>query len=113
MNPIESQRQLIDKLYHLIRESITCEYDIVTCRFDYPRFDDGSSSIGAKLLYMCNGEEKSGVLRYPDRQILGSVIPELHAQMKAHTGGDWSAFTLTIKEDGRVTTKFEYPEQEE
>jgi hypothetical protein len=30
--------------------------------------------------------------------------------MKAHTGGNWQAFILTIDKDGRVTAKFEYPE---
>jgi hypothetical protein len=26
------------------------------------------------------------------------IVSELHAEMKAHTGGDWQAFTLTINE---------------
>ncbi|MFT6774209.1 MAG: hypothetical protein ACJA1L_001921 [Paracoccaceae bacterium] len=36
---------------------------------------------------------------------------ELHALMKAHTGGDWNAFTITLDKDGKATVKFEYPEE--
>ncbi len=112
MNPIEEQRQLIDKLYQLVRDSVADKYDTATCWFDYQRAEDGSISIGSRLSYESSGNTQYGRLRYPDRQILDDVIPQLHAKMKAHTGGDWQAFTLMINKDGTVTTKFEYPDQE-
>ncbi len=40
-----------------------------------------------------------------------ALVKELHAKMKAHSGGDWDAFTLFINADGSVTTKFEYSDQ--
>lgn len=56
------------------------------------------------------GETKYNRLSYPDDAILYDVIPQLHAKMKAHTGGNWKTFTLTINKDGSVKTTFEYPE---
>jgi hypothetical protein len=111
MNPIEEQRQLIDRLYWLVRDSLSDDYDTALCWFDYRREDDGSASIGARLSYVTAGCTEYGRLRYPDDQILDDLIPELHAKMKAHTGGDWRAFTLMINTDGSVTTKFEYSDR--
>ena len=113
MNPIEEQREIIDKLYWLVRDSTPPKFTAVTCyfRFDHG-YDDGSISIGSRISYETNGEIQHGLLRYPDVQMLDEAIPKLHALMKAHTGGDWNAFTLTIDKDGRVTTKFEYPDQD-
>jgi hypothetical protein len=112
MNPIEEQRELIDKLYWLVKSSLNGAYDTASCWFDYQRFEDGSASIGARLSCVHNGRTEYGRLKYPDDRILDDVIPQLHEAMKAHTGGDWDAFTLTINADGSVTTKFEYPDQE-
>lgn len=110
MNPIEEQRQLIDKLYWLVRDSLNEKYDTASCWFDYQRFEDGSSSVGSRLSYELDGHVKYGMLRYPDSRILDDVIPSLHKAMKNHTGGDWRAFTLIINKNGSVTTKFEYPD---
>jgi len=112
MNPIEEQRRIIDKLYWLVKDSIGEKFDRATCFIKYDRFDDGSCSIGSRMSYEINGVRHHGLIRYPDVQILDEAIPKLHALMKEHTGGDWNAFTLTIDEDGRVTTSFEYPEEE-
>ena len=111
MNPIEEQSELIDKLYWLVRGSLNGVYDTASCWFDYRRFEDGSASIGSRLSSVHNGRTEYGRLSYPGDRILDDVIPQLHAKMKAHTGGDWDAFTLFINEDGSVTTKFEYPDQ--
>lgn len=108
MNIIEEQRQLIDKLYWLVRASLRDEFDTVSCWFDYKKSQDGSISINSRLSFMHNGNTQYGLLRYPDRQILDDVIPRLHAVMQTHTGGDWQAFMLTVNKDGSVTTKFEY-----
>lgn len=110
MNIMVKQREYIDQLYWLMRDSIEEEYDKAICRFRYDHgYEDGSFSIGTRLSYVQNGQLiTSKFLRYPDTRILDNVIPQLHALMKEHTGGDWHAFTLTINEDGSVTTKFEY-----
>jgi hypothetical protein len=30
--------------------------------------------------------------------------------MKAHTGGEWTSFTLTLDANGKAHTKFHYPD---
>jgi len=113
MTPIQEQRQIIDKLYRLLRTSIEEPFNSAVCEFDYfVSKEDGSSSIGSKVSYHQNGNKKFGRLKYPDDEILYDEIPQLHSLMKAHTGGDWNAFTLTINEDGSVTTKFKYPDKD-
>ena len=111
MSPIENQRLLIDQLYHLVKKSIKGDFDTATCWFKYSVSDDRSSSIRSKFSYVKAGKIKYDHLAYPDDDILDEVIPQLHASMKPHTGGDWEAFTLRINEDGSVSTKFEYPDR--
>ena len=113
MNPIEEQRQIIDQLYQIVKGSSPNGVESAKCRFDFGHgHADGSISVGSEFSYLHNGAEHYPAL---DRDLRCSVIdlvPKLHALMKVHTGGDWNAFTLTIDKDGRVTTKFEYPDQD-
>ena len=88
-------------------------YSTVSCRFDYSTSPDGSMSVGAEFSYTIKGQEKSVALVYPERKKLGDLVPKLYKEMKAHTGGEWTAFTLSIGEDGKATTKFEYPEEQQ
>jgi hypothetical protein len=111
IDPIEEQRQVIDKLYWIVKGSTPKNASSSKCRFDYDHgYDDGSSSVGSKFFYFIGNESKSLALDANLREPVMPLVKELHAKMKAHTGGDWDAFTLTIEEDGRVTTKFEYPD---
>lgn len=111
MNPIEEQKRILDQVYWLLKSSVSTDSETATCTIQYDRFEDGSSSIGGKAAYTIDGKVTHCLLKYPDRSILSEAIPKLHSSMKAHTGGDWNALTLTINRDGSVTTKFEYPEQ--
>jgi hypothetical protein len=110
MNGIEEQKEIIERIYWLLRSSISEDSDSAKCEIRYERFEDGSSSIGGKASYTLGEEVTHCLLKYPDRRILDDAVPKLHAAMKAHTGGDWNAFTLFINEDGSVTTRFEYPD---
>lgn len=84
-------------------------YSTASCRFDYSSSPDGSISVGAEFSYMINGQEKSAALVYPERKKLGDLVPKLHKEMKVHTGGEWTSFMLTIDQDGKAKSKFEYP----
>jgi len=112
MTPVEEQKNIIEKLHWLVKISLEMPYDSACLWLDYQQFDDGSSSIGGRLSYTWEGEKKYAVVRSPEDEILDDVIPHLHALMKAHTGGSWTFFTLTIDKDGKVTTKFNYPDAE-
>lgn len=111
-NPIEEQRLIIDQLYHIVKGSCPDNATSARCRFEYDHgYEDGSNSVGEEFWFYvgenANSEYLSAELR---RSVLG-LVKELHAKMKAHTGGDWDAFTLFINEDGSVTAKFEYQDQ--
>ncbi len=109
-DPIEEQRKLIDKLYQMVEASSPEDATSSCCKFTYRHgFKDGSTSVKQTFSYTLNSEKVPGRLNSEFIFEVQPVVEELHAKMKAHTGGDWDAFTLTIGEDGRVTTKFEYP----
>ena len=110
MNPIESQAQILSELCQIMKISAEDGYSTVRCRFVYSTSPDRSMSVEAEFSYMIRGQEKSTTLIYPERKKLGDLVPKLHKEMKAHTGGEWTAFTLSVGEDGKATTKFEYPE---
>lgn len=112
-NPMEDQRLIIDQLYHIVKGSCPSEATSARCRFEYDHgYEDGSESVGETFYYDKNGESVSAALDHTLAFPVMDLIPQLHAKMKAHTGGDWDAFTLFINEDGTVTTKFEYPDQD-
>ncbi|MEM8776431.1 MAG: hypothetical protein AAGF53_15455 [Pseudomonadota bacterium] len=110
MSPIEEQRKVIDQLYQIVKGSCPPSADAASCRFDFERFEDGSTSVGQKFNFFEGEKKVSAAL---DRQLRSPIMPlvkELHALMKSHTGGDWTAFTIIIQRDGSVTTEFEYPD---
>ena len=112
MNPIEEQRQIIDQLYWIVKGSCPEGTLSALCRFDYDHgHSDGSVSVGSKFSYLHDGKKHYPALERNLRGAVMDLVPQLHAKMKAHTGGDWDASTLFINEDGSVTTKFEYPDQ--
>ncbi|MDO5658506.1 MAG: hypothetical protein Q4G36_09320 [Paracoccus sp. (in: a-proteobacteria)] len=108
-HPIEYQRLLVDQLYQAVIASAPEGFTSAACRFEYDHgYDDGSSRVGSQLTFFVGAERRYALLG--DDQAF-DVVCQLHAAMKAHTGGDWDAFTLLINDDGSVTTKFEYPDQ--
>ena len=112
-NPIEEQRLIIDQLYLIVKGS--CPDGVVSakCRFEYDHgYEDGSVSIGTAFSFIKNAEEFFPALNRELRGSVSGLVEKLHAKMKAHTGGDWDAFTLFINEDGTVKVKFEYSDQE-
>ncbi|WP_057463275.1 hypothetical protein [Pseudovibrio sp. POLY-S9] len=111
-NEIETQRQLIDQLYWIVKGSCPDGVSSAKCRFEYDHgYKDGSSSVGSAFSYIKGNEEHFPALNRDIRRPVKDLVPQLHSLMKVHTGGDWNAFTLIINEDGSVTTKFEYPDE--
>lgn len=110
MNPIEEQRLLIDQLYRAVIARAPAGFTNAACRFEYDHgYDDGSTSIGSQLTFFIGDERKYALLK---NDAALDLVPQLHTKMKSHTGGDWDAFMLFINQDGTVTTRFEYPNQE-
>ena len=111
IDPIEDQRLIIDQIYRIIKGSCPSDATSARCRLQYDHgFEDGSESVEETFYYNRNGQSVSAALDHTLSFPIMDLVPELHAKMKTHTGGDWDAFTLFINEDGTVTTKFEYPD---
>lgn len=111
MNPVDGQRAVIDQLYHIVAGSMPTKASAASCWFDYRRSKDGSSSVGQRFTYQLGGETVSAALDRELRRPVIQLVKQLHQLMKEHTGGDWQALTLSIDANGRVTTKFEYPDE--
>lgn len=110
-NPIEEQRQIIGQLYWIVKSSCPPDATSARCRFEYDHgYDDGSYSVGEAFYYTISDRNVSAASDHKHTLPITDLVPQLHALTKAHTGGDWAAFTLFINEDGSVTTKFEYPD---
>lgn len=108
LNPIDKQVEILNKLAGVMMRSPETGYDSLTCRFEVS-IEDGS--VGQEFSYTKGGKKISSLLDDPDWEVMDWVF-NLHKEMKAHTGGNWTAFILTIGEDGKATTKFEYPEEQ-
>lgn len=108
MNPIDKQVEILNKLISMMMRSPETDYDTLTCRFELSIEDD---SVSQEFTYMKNGKSVSALLDDPDWEAMNWVF-RLHKEMKAHTGGEWTAFTLTLEEDGKAKTNFEYPESQ-
>jgi len=109
MNSINQQTEILSELCNLMHISAKNGYEEAACRFDYRVSNDGSRSVRAEFWYVLENEKVSKALAYPDRKKLTYLIPELHKTMMAHTGGDWSGFTLTMNQVGEAKTHFTYP----
>ncbi|WP_157084601.1 hypothetical protein [Sphingomonas pituitosa] len=111
-NPLESQRELIDQLYRIMKGSCPDHASSAICRFEYRHgSDDGSFSVEEAFGYVIDGAPVSALLKGDLATPVHHIIPELHALMKAHTGGDWAECTVKINEDGTVAASFDYSGQ--
>jgi len=111
MNIVNEQIEILNKLSQLMYDSAEDGFDEIGCVFKYDYgYKDGSSSVGTKYWNIVNGEKI--YKRLSDNFTCIELIPQLHKIMKAHTGGEWTEFTLTINKDGKANTKFKYPDQE-
>lgn len=105
---IEEQKKIIENLYHIVKASCPDGVQHAKCRFEYEKFDDGSSCIGQEFYFTKDNIEVSETLERELRRPVKGLVKELYNSMAAHTGGSWDAFTLFINVDGSVTTKFDY-----
>jgi hypothetical protein len=111
VNKLEEQTNVLEKIAQIVHLNAVDGYDKACCIFDISFSQDGSSSVGEAFSFQKNGTRFSEFLRYTDKEI-PSLVRALHTMMKAHTGGEWTSFTLTLDQDGKAHTKFHYPEPE-
>lgn len=104
---MERQFEILDELAQILFGEACEKYDYILCKFEV----DGAS-VGTYFEYGANGKKVNKAVSDSSSLEFLDLILELHKDMKNHTGGDWSEFTLTIDENGQAKTKFKYPDQE-
>ena len=107
MNPFESQTDILNELAQIIHNEVNSDYEAVTCEYN---FISRYNTISSSFRFVKNGEQYNKEMSpgVPTRN--AELAFELRALMKAHTGGEWTSFTLTLDKDGKAHTKFHYPE---
>lgn len=86
-NSIEEQRQVIDQIYRIVRDSCPADFQCAKCRFEYDKFEDGSSSVSQEFYFTKDDKEVSEVLDRKLRSSIMGLVKELNVKMKSHTGG--------------------------
>lgn len=104
MNNIENQVEILHKLSQIMLQSAEKKCDQIICRFDV---DIENESVGQEFSFQIGGDKISSLLDDPE-WIITDLILDLHRSIKAHTRGDWVAFTITIDKESDVKTHFEY-----
>ncbi len=106
-NPIESQTDILTAIAEIIYASTPSNFDEAHCFFEYSVEDDHSWSVGSEFSYILNGEKVSTYLNDQfDRASM--LVAKLHQLMDDHTGGKWKSFSLSLKNGGAATVKFQY-----
>lgn len=105
-NNFEQQVQVLNALMKIMHDSANGPYEEMCCEFEYERYK-GGWSVGSKYSLIRDGLFLSELLDDPEENA-SSYVHELHELMKAHTGGDWKKFILSIDSSRKANTKFMY-----
>ena len=107
MDPFNKQTKILEILCQIMYDSTPEIHNESVCCFVL-NLKGGWSETEFK--YRVNGEYLSGLLNEEKPLQVHFLLEELHALMKAHTGGEWASFTLTLDAQGQAHVKFHYPE---
>jgi hypothetical protein len=107
---MEKQFEILNQLAIIISDEANRDYDSVTYE---GKINVEEGWLDSGFSFVRHGKKKSVALSEEGEDLLFGLVFDLHKEMNAHTGGNWKAFTLTIGEDGKAKTKFEYPEEEQ
>ncbi|MBC7916535.1 MAG: hypothetical protein H7Y28_01875 [Rhodoferax sp.] len=108
-NPIQQQTDLLGQLAQVMINSVHKEFDQIECCFDYFVDEEtGDDSVGSQLAYLI-GETRVGLYLNDPESKCHKLVAELNRHMREHTGGHWEKVFLTLGNDGKLNTKFQYP----
>lgn len=107
MNPFDRQTEILNALAQNLHSDADCNYETATYEFTYsPEY----KTIKSYFEFYRNNEK---INRGESDEFSWNnylLAKELREAMKAHTGGEWISFTLTLDKEGKAHTKFHYPE---
>jgi Protein of unknown function, DUF600 len=107
VNPFERQTEILNHLVQIMHDESDKNYEKSTCYFELNIIEGWSET---RFSFTQRGLEISRPISEEFTWEIHSLLEELHAAMKAHTGGEWKSFTLTLDKGGKAHTKFYYPE---
>ena len=109
MNYIEQQTEILEKIAQILHEEGEYDYENVKCEFE--SFGSGSEETAIVTLFISkNGDTLNMGLSDVNLFTAVDLAVNLRRSMKAHTGGEWSSFILTLDANGQAKSKFHYPE---
>lgn len=104
---MEKQFEILNKLANIISDEASRDYDSVSYE---GKINVKEGWLDSGFSFVRHGQINSVALSERGEDEVFGLVFELHKEMKAQTGGDWKTFTLTIGEDGKAKTKFDYSE---
>lgn len=107
MSSLIDQTIILEKLANILYNSTEVDYDLLKSEYE---FMSEYNTISTSLSFEKEG--KSVYFEAPHGIASKNLYlcEELRNLMKAHTGGEWTSFTLTLDKEGKAHTKFHYPE---
>lgn len=108
---INKQFEILNTITQIMYDSTDVIYDELIGEFEYSKSDEGFS-VGCTIFYK-KMDQKIGIQLIDKSNNIFFLLEELHNLMQAHTGGNWTSFTLTLTAEGKATTKFNYDPIEE
>jgi hypothetical protein len=105
---MEKQFEILNQLANIISDEANRDYDSVSYE---GKINAQEGWLDSGFSFVRCGQRNSVALSEKGEDEIFGLVFDLHKEMKAHTGGEWIAFTLTIGEDGKAKTHFKYPEK--
>ncbi len=87
--------------------STPSNFEEANCIFEYFVEDDESWSVGSKFSYIIDSK-KVGAYLNDQFDKASTLVAKLHHLMDSHTGGKWKSFSISLKNGGTATVKFQY-----
>ena len=106
---MQHQINILNEISQLLHNEANCQYEGLNCIFEIE--DAQEETMDTTFKYTLGGVSKNVGISDSAIWSLLDLVLELHALMKAHTGGSWTKFTLSLDKAGKATTKFEYPDK--
>lgn len=109
MTFLEKQGHLLEQLANMLYNSFDGDFDILKAEYEVL---SAFGTISTSLSYVKDGKEQyfEAPLGVASQNL--DLCSDLRVLMKAHTGGEWTSFTLTLDANGKAHTKFHYPDDQ-
>ncbi|MCW8890302.1 MAG: hypothetical protein OQL20_06560 [Sedimenticola sp.] len=106
------QLEILNELFQILHAEAGLEYENLSCCF-IPIGDEGERTAETEFVYTRQGKVFNVGISDENLFNVVELAIELQSDMKAHTGGEWIKFTLSVDESGKAKTVFDYPSEDQ